>query len=306
MSLLSIFVLDFFNLPTKIYSVINQKFGLCISDNDNLEWYDRYKVIAHAMGGIDGKDYTNSLEAMQYNYERGSRVFEVDVSLTSDNQLVLVHGWFQHANDRINKPENGGFPLSYKDFMENKIYGIYTPLDFDDLLDLMVKYPDINVVIDAKYTRKYAQEGDYNAPELLNDHDSIVSYFDRIYDSIQAKDKRLLDRIVVQIYSPEMYELINEKYMFKHYLYTLYMNYNNTNGQEIINFVIENNIEVIAMELGNDTLDAIHDKLITLKSEAFKLYGFTYNDFNDYTELTTNLGFDGIFSDFIQENERCR
>lgn len=305
-TLLTFVALDFFNLPTKINSIINQKFGLCISDDDNLEWYDRYKVIAHAMGEIDGKDYTNSLEAMQFNYKRGSRVFEVDVSLTSDNQLVLVHGWFQHSNDRINKPENGGYPLSYEDFMKSKIYGEYTPLDFDDLLNLMIKYPDIHIVLDAKYTRKFALDGDYNAPELLNDQVSILSYYDRIYDSIQIKDKSLFERIIVQVYSPDMYKVINDKYKFKHYIYTLYMNYMNTNGQEIINFTVENNIEVIAMELGNESLDSIHDKLIASKNDDFKLYGFTYNSMDDYIKLTNELGFDGIFSDFIQENERCR
>lgn len=46
-------------------------------------------TIAHAMGGIDGEAYTNSMEAFKENYARGHRLFEVDLHFTSDGKLVL-------------------------------------------------------------------------------------------------------------------------------------------------------------------------------------------------------------------------
>jgi len=41
-------------------------------------------IIAHAAGAVNGRTYTNSLEAFEYNYAKGHRFFEVDFSWTSD------------------------------------------------------------------------------------------------------------------------------------------------------------------------------------------------------------------------------
>lgn len=49
------------------------------------------RFIAHALGGIDGKKYTNSLEALNEGYDNGIKLFEVDLSMTSDNVMVARH-----------------------------------------------------------------------------------------------------------------------------------------------------------------------------------------------------------------------
>lgn len=49
--------------------------------------------MAHALGGIDGENYTNSKEALGSNYNKGVRLSEVDINLTADDKLVCVHGW---------------------------------------------------------------------------------------------------------------------------------------------------------------------------------------------------------------------
>jgi hypothetical protein len=43
--------------------------------------------IAHAGGAIGHYTYTNSLEALNSNYEKGFRFFEIDLSWTSDGDL---------------------------------------------------------------------------------------------------------------------------------------------------------------------------------------------------------------------------
>lgn len=70
------------------------------NDEKEKEFMNSYKkiinsnnYIAHALGGIDGQTYTNSKEAIENSYNKGVRLFEVDVKLTSDNKLVCVHGW---------------------------------------------------------------------------------------------------------------------------------------------------------------------------------------------------------------------
>jgi len=50
------------------------------------------EFIAHAGGGIEGKTYTNSLEALNENYKRGFRVFELDLQVLPDGELILRHG----------------------------------------------------------------------------------------------------------------------------------------------------------------------------------------------------------------------
>ena len=49
--------------------------------------------IAHAGGGINQLTYTNSLEALNSNYDKGFRCFEIDFSWTLDEELVAIHDW---------------------------------------------------------------------------------------------------------------------------------------------------------------------------------------------------------------------
>ena len=51
-------------------------------------------IAAPALGGMENRfKNTNSLEAIHYSAERGSRIFQTDVRLTSDNIAVCVNGW---------------------------------------------------------------------------------------------------------------------------------------------------------------------------------------------------------------------
>ena len=58
------------------------------------------QLIAHGGGiiiRVDGKDKrvysTNSIEALQRNYDEGYSLFEMDFQWTSDNHLVAIHDW---------------------------------------------------------------------------------------------------------------------------------------------------------------------------------------------------------------------
>ena len=55
--------------------------------------YSQPLMIAHAGGGINGINYSNSIEALNHNYAKGFRYFEMDFSWTSDNKLVCLHDW---------------------------------------------------------------------------------------------------------------------------------------------------------------------------------------------------------------------
>ena len=48
-------------------------------------------LVARALGAMGPLRNTNSIEAFKCNYDRGFRWFEVDLALTSDNELVCFH-----------------------------------------------------------------------------------------------------------------------------------------------------------------------------------------------------------------------
>ena len=111
-------------------------------------WYT-YHSIAHAMGGLDGKDYLNSIDGFYPAYQKGYRVFEMDILLTKDNVAIGKHQWGWKLSDPTSKK---GDPVSYRKFKNTKIYGKYTPTSFLDVLNLMEKYPDFYLMTDSKST----------------------------------------------------------------------------------------------------------------------------------------------------------
>jgi glycerophosphoryl diester phosphodiesterase len=103
--------------------------------------------IAHAGGGIDGLEYTNSLEALNQSYDKGFRLIEVDLFLTSDNQIVLLH-------DAANTIDSLylDFPkeLTLENFKKLKLKNNLTPLSFQDLIVFMGQHQDLFIITDYK------------------------------------------------------------------------------------------------------------------------------------------------------------
>lgn len=160
-------------------------------------------MISHAMGGIDGNNYSNCLEGFQENYAEGHRIFEVDLLYTSDDRIVLWHHW---GRPFCSKYKKGKAP-TYAQFMSSKIYDKYTPMDLEALLRLMKEYPDIRVIVDGKCVKK---------SEVKKQYRTIVS----TAKSLGAA--KALDRLVVEIYTKEMFDVVDGVYHFKEYLMTLY------------------------------------------------------------------------------------
>ena len=46
--------------------------------------WENYNIIIHALGGLDGFTYLNSRESFINYYDKGCRLFEVDLTKTSD------------------------------------------------------------------------------------------------------------------------------------------------------------------------------------------------------------------------------
>lgn len=160
-------------------------------------------VISHAMGAVDGVTTLNCLEGFKEQYAQGVRVFEVDLRLTSDMQVVLRHDWRAGWQDGISETS----VPTLEEFLSAPLLERYTPLSFRDLLLLMAEYPDVCIITDTKFT----------------DAEIVTLQFEAMLrDAQELGLTSLFQRMVVQVYSPLMFKVVNSLYQFPYYIYTLY------------------------------------------------------------------------------------
>ena len=112
----------------------------CAGVEQQKPWHETYSAICHAMGKTEQGDVlTNSLEAFTYNYEKGWRVFEVDLAITSDQVVVLRHDW----GSDLGQGEAFGWTDEQKavptaeEFLKAPILGKYTPMTLLDLYKMI-------------------------------------------------------------------------------------------------------------------------------------------------------------------------
>ena len=102
-------------------------------------------LIARGLGGIDGLQLTNSIEALRCNHRRGFRWFELDLAATADGELVGFHKGDEKSarlSDQVWK-----LPISA---VEGKKYGDRFPIArFSTLLAEADRLGDVVLVIDT-------------------------------------------------------------------------------------------------------------------------------------------------------------
>jgi hypothetical protein len=106
---------------------------------------DPKRFIAHAGGAIDGYIYTDSLEALDTNYGKGFRLFELDIIKTSDDIYVAAHDWKSWSQQ---SGFQGKLPVDRATFKKYKLHNRFTPLDMDDINRWFSSHPDAILVTD--------------------------------------------------------------------------------------------------------------------------------------------------------------
>ena len=106
---------------------------------------DTTRYIAHAGGMIDGFTYTNSLEALNRSYDRGFRLFELDLLRSADGGFVAAHDW---KSWREQTGYAGDTPVTTAEFLRHKMRGRYTPLDLTAINDWFTEHEDAVLVTD--------------------------------------------------------------------------------------------------------------------------------------------------------------
>lgn len=163
------------------------------NDGFDYSWINLGPYIAHAGGGILGHSYTNSYEALIFNYQLGHRLFELDFSLSSDNELVATH-------DPTTTPANT--------FNSTLVEDKFHPISIDRLLDFLYHHPDAYIITDTKYT----------------DEESTRFLLERLRTATENLDQAILDRFIIQIYHPDMLPWVMDIYPWGSIIYTLYAN----------------------------------------------------------------------------------
>lgn len=243
-----------------------------------------HQVIAHAMGGINGYTYTNTMEAFIANYEQGTRVFEADLLLTTDQKLVARHEWTGNMSKLLGQQDvlpaaKQGVVLEYAEFMDSPILGVYSPADIEKIIDLMIAYPDAYIVTDTKELE----------PEL------VTQQFQIIVEAAERRDASLLERIVPQIYSRDMLEVISKVHVFPEVIYTLYQSQDT--DETVIDFVKQAGVDITM-----PTSRASKSFVQKLKKAGARIYVHTVNDDKEIVELS-RMGVDGFYTDFVSEED---
>lgn len=243
-------------------------------------WASENQYICHAMGLIDGYDYTNSKEAFLSNYEKGYRVYEVDLQLTSDGKLAAVHGWGKGFIKKHLGIEWDGEAVPLEEFLQIKIQGRYTPLSFYDIVELMEQYPDTYLVLDCKGS----------------DYETVMAQYRELVKEAGEINPDMLKRMIPQIYSEEMLEWIREAYDWNSVIYTLYQMPLNYSQERVMQFSYENGIKVVTMGQGKARDMFVHE----LTDRGIYTYVHTINDENVENEYRIH-GVWGFYTDELYE-----
>ncbi|MDY5437115.1 glycerophosphodiester phosphodiesterase family protein [Peptostreptococcus porci] len=267
-------------------NVVQSSDGTVYMDNYpkkfNYSWVKENRYIAHAMGGIDGNTYTNSKEAMEKSYERGLRVLETDISLSSDDKLVLIHSFEKDGLAQLGLPVSwASKPPTEKEFLERKILGRYTTMKFSDVVAFMKKHKDVYIVIDLKN----------------NDIKDVEKCYKKIVEIAKKEDQSVLKRIIPQIYYEQMYRPLMNIYDFKSIIFTTYR-IEELEVNKIVDFSYEHGIKIVAVNKFKFSKD-LTDKLV---DRGIGLYMFTYNDESVVNSLR-NLYVSGFYTDFLPKDK---
>ena len=100
--------------------------------------------IAHG-GGIQNFIYTNSKEAVYDSLAKGFKFIELDLIATDDGHVLGAHDRNLFARLTKTSPD---VPLTEQFVKSLKIRGKYTPLTGSDVYQIMIKHPEMTLVVD--------------------------------------------------------------------------------------------------------------------------------------------------------------
>lgn len=262
--------------------------------------------IVHALGGEEDRSYINSIDMLDKAYKEGLRVFEADISFTSDGVLVLAHSGEDNVWSKNDWEKRLGqkYPFddesvkdyecydadkhlcSYEVFKSFKIQGRYTANSFAELLDYMEEHVDMYLMVDAGH-RSYAD---------------AKAYYEAIVEAADGRTQ-VLDRLIAGGQTTDMVKAAREAYDFP--LINLYFD-KDENRESIIysaeDFVRYCDAESItSISIAKEVFTEDVAKVIS--DSDLIIYVFTENDESE-AEHILSLGADMVGTDFLWSEEK--
>lgn len=225
--------------------------------------------IAHAGGGISGKTYTNSYEALNENIKKGFTYFELDFSFTSDGHLVNIHDW--EGSFKRSFGFNAKRRPTLKEFqtlVKNK--SEFQKSTLDGLIVWLEEHPSATIITDVK-------------------DDNI-----RALEMIAKKVPDFKKRIIPQIYDPSNYERV-QRIGFEQIIWTLYR-YNGTN-KEVLQWVDKfKGPFAITMPRGRAVTYLAH----RLARKHIPTYVHTINSLEEANNFFYKFALSDVYTDFLE------
>lgn len=271
------------NAPSSDTSGLLQQYRDTVSNSN---------YILHALGGMDDTySYTNSMDALRFHYENGYRLFEADVSFSSDHHLVLAHSsrdniWKKADwETRLGQTYDPEHPLATLDeFKAFSIQGRFQATTFAELLDFMETHPDMFVMVDAG-NRSY---------------DDTVAFYQAIVDEADGRDT-ILQHLIAGGQTTAMFHAAQSVYDFP--LYNLYYAADDSREsvlstpEQFISYCEEHEIlsySIAAKVYTEEVAEALHNSNLIG-------YVFTINDKSEAERLLTRTG-TVVGTDFLQDH----
>jgi len=223
-------------------------------------------MIAHAGGSVDGRTYTNSLEALDLHYSRGCRLFEVDFDWTSDGALVLLHDWNANAARIFGGAFAGRWHGRDETLAAPRLDGL-TTLDDDGLARWSAAHPDARIVTDIKWD---------NLKALAR---------------LRGVVPGAVDRLVVQIYGFEEFEPV-AALGFTSIVLTLYRT--DAGDDQVVAFCRGHRLDAVAMSADR----ALAGLAGRLAAERVPVWVHTVNS-PIHLRALSDCGVTGFYSDHL-------
>lgn len=224
-------------------------------------------MIAHAGGGIDGKKYSNSIEALNLSYDKGFRYFEIDFSWTSDNQLVCLHDWKKRFKLNFGFKTKGPLTLRKFEKLLEKQVNIH-PCTLKTLKIWLSKHPDSKIITDVKYENIKAIQ------------------------HISEKYPELIAYLIPQFYQPSEYNVLKNM-GFKNLIWILYQ----YKGKKSFVKEYAKKMDLIAVSMRASQVKKKWAQQLIHNNQAIFVY--TVNKSRKLNKLVEKYGITGIYTDFL-------
>ena len=222
-------------------------------------------LIAHGAGEIENLRSTNTREALDQNYKKGYRYFEIDLCWTTDRHLVLIHDWKKTFKTLFMNAES---QPTLEIFESMRMAHNLTQMSLLSLYRWLSKHHDAHIITDVK---------NHNLEAL-----SLIS----------KTAGNLKDRFIPQIYDPSELKPV-EKMRFKDVILTLYRTA--LTDTELFEFVNRNKIFAITIPVRKAFS---FGRIGELGQKGISIYVHTVNRI-DVFEYLRKKGVYGVYTDTI-------